>query len=388
MAHDLEKKIKVLFIVRWYPDKADPQLGIFIKKHAQAVALYSDVAILCFSPFNPDFQDTDFYFSEEKNVKQFFLYYRKSSWPLFNVIKYLFLIMKGWKQVIKNFGKPDLLHAHVLARPWLIAYLWSVMYHLPFLITEHWTGFVNNRYLQKPAWYRWLTTYVAGKSSGITVVSQSMKKAMEKMGFKKNLTVIPNVVDFPEFENGMDQQKKIILTIADLLDEQKNISSTIQVIAKTALVRNDFEFHIIGGGPDQEWLKSLAEETGLLNKVIYFHGRKNNEEVYGWLGRAAFVVVNSNFETFSVVTAEALACGKPVIATICGGPEEIITSQTGILIQKGDSLSLEQAVNTMLDTHAKFNPELLRLSIKNRFSREIIGELFLKRYRELLAEGK
>ena len=149
MAHDQEKKIKVLFIVRWYPDKADPQLGIFIKKHAQAVALYSDVAILCFSPFNPNFQDTDFFFSEEKNVKQFFLYYRKSSWPLFNVIKYLFLIMKGWKQVIKNFGKPDLLHAQVLASPWLIAYLWSVMYRLPFLITEQLTGFVNNRYVKK-----------------------------------------------------------------------------------------------------------------------------------------------------------------------------------------------------------------------------------------------
>lgn len=53
-------------------------------------------------------------------------------------------------------------------------------------------------------------------------------------------------------------------------------------------------------------------------------------EVAGFFCECDFFVLNSNFETFSVVTAEALAYGKPVIATRCGGPEEFVNKIMGI----------------------------------------------------------
>ena len=52
--------------------------------------------------------------------------------------------------------------------------------------------------------------------------------------------------------------------------------------------------------------------------------------------RSALLVVPSRRETFSLVTAEALASGTPVVATECGGPEEILTDDTGQLAQVND----------------------------------------------------
>ena len=102
-------------------------------------------------------------------------------------------------------------------------------------------------------------------------------------------------------------------------DKNKNISGTIRAVSNIVNTRNDFEFHIIGGGPDEEALKTLASELTLLNTKIFFHGRKANDYVLDFINEVDFIVINSNVETFSVAAAEALASGKPVISTMCGG---------------------------------------------------------------------
>jgi len=382
------KKIKVLFIAKWYPNKEDPQLGIFIKKHAQAVALYADVSLIYIEPFNSQTQLTDFYLSEEKKVRQFFLYYKRSYFRMLNPLRYWLTLRRAFRAVEKNSGIPDIIHSHVLLRPALMAWLLSYEHRIPYIITEHWTGFANNKYLAKPLWYRQLCKYVVSKSSALTVVSHALKKEMEKIGFSTAMYIVPNVVDLPEnIPDNILQGKKLFLTVADLLDSQKNVSATIRVSARLAQKRNDFEFHIIGSGPDEQMLIDLARREGVLDSFVFFHGRKNNDEVYEHLKRVNFIVVNSHTETFSVVTAEALACGKPVVATISGGPEEIMSDLSGILIRKDSETELENAIVKMLDTCQAYDPVKLQASVAGKYSREKTGEMFYNLYLGIL-EGK
>ncbi len=86
-------------------------------------------------------------------------------------------------------------------------------------------------------------------------------------------------------------------------------------------------------------------------------GRLPNVEVLRIMAQAGFVVINSNVETFSVVTGEALALGKPVIATRCGGPEAFIDEANGFLIPTANDAELANAMQQMVKEHARFDPD-------------------------------
>ena len=84
----------------------------------------------------------------------------------------------------------------------------------------------------------------------------------------------------------------------------------------------------------------------------------------------AFVVVSSTRrETFCSVAAEALACGTPLVITRCGGPEEFVTEQDGIMVREDDPSALADGIVRALERRETFDAEDLRSRIVNRFGR-------------------
>ena len=81
------------------------------------------------------------------------------------------------------------------------------------------------------------------------------------------------------------------------------------------------------------------------------------------------------WETFGVVYIEAMACGKPVIASDIGGPKEIITPDTGILVPPGNSEALSKAIEFMLDNCSSYSAEKISQYAKERFSYETVGKM-------------
>ena len=78
-----------------------------------------------------------------------------------------------------------------------------------------------------------------------------------------------------------------------------------------------------------------------------------------FLTDSAFTVVSSTHETFSVIAAESLMCGRPVLSTRCGGPEEFITPEVGQLIDAGSVDALVDGLDWMLDHFNEFDPDSL-----------------------------
>jgi len=88
------------------------------------------------------------------------------------------------------------------------------------------------------------------------------------------------------------------------------------------------------------------------------------------------------------VTAEALAHGKPVIATKCGGPEEFVRENCGILIEPRDNYALVDAINYMLDNSSNYNSQEIHEYAANKFSYDAVGKKFMKLYNNIIKQNE
>ena len=89
----------------------------------------------------------------------------------------------------------------------------------------------------------------------------------------------------------------------------------------------------------------------------------------------AFVLA-SRLETFGVVYIEAMAAGLPVIATACGGPEDFVSPDNGILVPKEDVPALADAMERMIRTRESYDSAAIARFARDRFSpAAVAGEL-------------
>ena len=392
MPGKVNQKLKILFLTKWFPNRYDPQVGVFVRKHASAVARFCDVALLhVFSDDHLSGKKYEFVVSNEHDILSVIVYFKKytKAFGIFNrmmnFMMYCRASSKGLKYIRKNFGDHDISHAYILLRTGAIAYLLKLFRGKPYVITEAWSGYATGKFEKKNWLKKFLTYYVVKKSNAVTVVSEFLKKSMLANGIKKDYFIVHNIVEpvngkVPERSDG----KIKILVVADLVDEIKNVSGILKAIAEIIPSAKNIEMNIIGEGTDRKKLESLATELKLINEYVFFHGVKSNEKVYQQLMNCDFIIMNSNFETFSMICAEAISCGKPVIATRCGGPQEFVTAETGILIEPGSHEQLVNALHQMIREYKNYPEDELRNYARSNFSYEVIAEKFLKVYQSAL----
>ncbi|HQQ66892.1 MAG TPA: glycosyltransferase, partial [Thermotogota bacterium] len=77
-------------------------------------------------------------------------------------------------------------------------------------------------------------------------------------------------------------------------------------------------------------------------------------------------------------------CGKPVIATKCGGPESFINRENGILVEVGKPDQIANALEAMLRNTSSFNSQVIRESFLSRFSSEVVVQKIEALYRDII----
>lgn len=372
---------KILFLPRWYPTAYDVQNGVFIRKHAQAAALNNEVVVLfaSSSPFQP--QTTQ---KKHGNLTEVIVYYERNSFPLLNFIKYLTALFKGWRTIRRAGFQPELCHVNMLTRPALLALWLKWKAGIPFVITEHWSGYISGKFESQSPLKKWLIRYVVKKASLVTAVSEPLKEAMIRSELNAPIRILPNVVEVtPDAWRTQPVSDTFrFLLVADLKDEIKNISGVIRAFAEVHKKEPMTELLIVGDGEDRKALETMMKKyfAGTSLQPVKFVGEKANEEVLKIIPTAHVLIVNSRIETFSVVTLEAIFSGRPVIATRCGGPEQFINEQNGILIEKDNENELAEAMIKLKLEYNQYPPGKVKNSIPDIYNLNSISAVLNNYY--------
>src|SRR5680860_140687 len=113
--------------------------------------------------------------------------------------------------------------------------------------------------------------------------------------------------------------------------------------------------------------------------------RMARAEVRSAMADSDAFVLSSKYETFGVVLVEALAMGLPLIATQCGGPEDIVTSDTGILVPTEDADALASAMAQICESRTQWPAEKLRADCAARFGPDVVSQRWIGHYERLIA---
>ncbi len=289
-------------------------------------------------------------------------------------------------------ARPDLVHAHVLLRPGMLAWWLWLIWRVPYLITEHWTLYLPARAAGMSWWRRGLTRLVMRRASALHTVSQALGRALAALGATARRTVvIANVVDTNLFTpqtfcEATPTLSPTLLHVAAFHDRVKNISGVLRVVANLRPAWPGLRLRIAGYGPDESRLRQYATDLGLVTDgTAVFLGKLAHSAVAAEMRQATTLVSFSRAETFGIVLLEARACGRPVVATRTGGVPELFepAGTFGLLVDPDDEAGLAAALTAVLSGTAVFDPARLRADVVARCSPAIVGQHFYLLYQEI-----
>lgn len=384
------KSAHLLILPRWYPHPADPQNGNFIAHFAKAMASRMQVTVIF--PYPSDESGSPEVIDFGACVEIRIPYERAPAGVASSVLykaaqffRYRRALLAGVSVMLQRRGKPSIIHAQILTRTAFYAHRFAKKWNIPWLLTEH------NSELYTPHkidWPRRITMKkMCLRADKVVVVSAALAKALSSFSGRKDIEVIPNLIAFQaaprtSWENSSDKPVQMAM-VCDLVDEVKNVSGVLRALHRVTDKLPPHALQIIGDGPDRESLEALTTELGL-NEHVTFVGRLTHSEVLPLLSTIDFLVVNSRRETFSIVAAEALSFGKPVIITRCGGPQEWFKPQYGIMIEPDNDEELAKSLIDMAEKHSSYDATALASGIRSQFDSKTILDAYLGMYTQLM----
>jgi glycosyltransferase involved in cell wall biosynthesis len=187
-------------------------------------------------------------------------------------------------------------------------------------------------------------TRVSSRVDRFIAPSRFLEGKLVEGGFDRDkITWLPNFVDV---ENSGTEPEGNYYLYFGRLSREKGVDSLIRAAARLGRGR----LVILGDGPERPALERLASDRGAAR--IEFLGRRTREEVGALLGAAQFVVLPSRwYENLPFSIMEALAAGKPVIASDIGGiPEMVDDGVNGFVFPAGNEAALADRISVLLDS--------------------------------------
>jgi glycosyltransferase involved in cell wall biosynthesis len=341
-----------------------------------------------FVPFKLLFSEYPYKSFEDEDGVYVYRHYKKIFVP-FRIASKIFiksfvgLYLKLFERYTTQKGLPDIIHAHNCLYAGATALRIKKTHKIPYVITEHSSAYERGLISSRQAK---VVREVLKNADLKTVVGTKFGRQLENLFGEDASPIYPifNILD-DRFENDENIPKKInknrgtftFLNIARF-DANKNQSDLLDAFAHIFQGNSKVQLKISGYGPLLKKLESHAKTLGIKDQVS-LTGLLSRDRVLLEMQNCDVFILSSLYETFGVVIIEALACGKPVVATKCGGPEDIINKGNGILVPSANVDALAAAMSKIYSNIDKYDPNLIRSDCLSRFGQES----FVKRLRRI-----
>jgi teichuronic acid biosynthesis glycosyltransferase TuaC len=177
----------------------------------------------------------------------------------------------------------------------------------------------------------------------------------------------------------LPKDTKVVLTVGNLY-EIKGHRYFIDAIGKITSTKKDIIGVIVGSGPLERKLRDQIHRLGL-EKYILMIRETLHQDISLWMNASDIFIFPSLSESFGIVQIEALACGKPIVATRNGGSEGIIISdQYGFLVEPQNSNDLAEKIFLALDM--EWDREAI-LAYADRFTWDKIAKETMRVYKQI-----
>ena len=247
----------------------------------------------------------------------------------------------------------DLMHVHLPGAAILARFI-SRLHGVPVVYTEH-----NMQERFHPL-TRWVNGATYGWNRLVFAVSHEVAASIERCGLHRKTQVVPLLNGVPvervqeeatqlhalREELGIPQHHLVVGTVA-VFRQQKRLEDWLEVASRIAQARDDVTFLLAGHGPEEAILHTKVETLALSDRVRMPGFRPDGRRV---LGLVDVFLMTSAYEGLPLALLEAMALGKPVVATAVGGiPEVVSNGAEGWLAPVGAVDELAGRVRQLLD---------------------------------------
>ncbi|MCZ4408136.1 glycosyltransferase family 4 protein [Cryomorphaceae bacterium 1068] len=349
--------MNILLIPENFPTDENPVAGIFMKDYITAMQAFAKVTVFNSNPWYRG------QYEEVEGARCFDLHLFAKKWRFpFNIAAYTYWERQSLK-FTKKLPKPDLIHLHGTAQrgKWVakLAAHWNV----PFVITEH-TG-PWSAISARPAILKRVKG-IMEKADLVMPVSKHLEKEILESGIKpQRMAVLGNPIDTDFFslrEKPLTATKHILFL--GRLDPFKGGLRTLKAYNKIKDEFPEYRLTIAGDGVEGDAIQTFIEENHLEAGVEFLRKQLNREEMRTLFHESTFLVFPSEFESFGLVAAEAMATGLPVVISDRTGPLDYSSSTNSIQIEPE---SIEAGLREMIERIEGFDPKKVRSSIENNF---------------------
>lgn len=271
---------------------------------------------------------------------------------------------------VRACGRPDLIAAQSVLWAGLGARHASRSLGVPYSITEVNTNFGTG---SVRGWQASISRRAFADASCVVAISANLRERLLALGGAGQVDLVPCAVDHTYWVPPPTPRGTTPFTFyaQALLTPRKGFDILIRAFA--CRFRGDTSVRLVIGGDGAIFssLAALVSRLGIHSQVRFL-GALPRDGVRQAMWNANCLVLPSLAENFGVVLIEALCTGLPVISTRCGGPEDIITPDVGVLLPPGDERALADALVTVRNGRG-YDGDALRAYATRRFGYATVG---------------
>ena len=380
--------MKVLHIAHWYPHKKDPLNGSWIAAHIQALSAYCSRT----TTYHVEVQGgMSWLFSCKRSDRGTWALVLHLPWRIARLNEWISTFLVGGVLLWESRRHYDLVNFHIAYPNALYMRGLLRLFRRKGAITEHWSAYHYGFHANRERLGRIVSIFYP--QLPVLCVSNALYKDIVQFSQQTALDgyVVPNVVDTDVFSYVSDPGTKNPYFFA--ISRWKEPKKPLILLQAWQLLLKKYphlKLRIGGMGAMWEEMQDFVKRASLEDKITFLGPLSPSETASQMQGARAFVHI-SDYETFSVVCAEALCCGTPVIASDKGALPALIDDQNGLLVSNNTPEAVMAAISSFLtstESESESETTWVRKRISSKaaalYSRAAVGKKYYQILRKIV----